>query len=98
MLAAAGDVDRAMAALHRSRLEAILEIHALLSPAQREELVRIRAEERAWRRGGGCAADLDASCPDAAPGVAALRCLADHFDALSAACRGMLEHLGDPRP
>jgi len=95
VLATAGEVDRAMAALHRSRLEAILEIHALLTPTQREELVRIRSEERPWRRSGGCAADLDASCPDAAPGAAQLRCLADHFDGLSRGCRATLERLRD---
>lgn len=35
--------------LHKNRLKAILDIRALLTPAQREELLKIRQEERAAR-------------------------------------------------
>lgn len=91
--AAAAEVDRSLAALHQSRLEAILDIHALLTPAQREELVRIRAEESRRGRHAGCAADLADSCPDAAAGPAQLRCLADRFDALSPGCRASIQRL-----
>jgi Spy/CpxP family protein refolding chaperone len=35
--------------LHKNRLKAILDIRALLTPAQREELLKIREEERAQR-------------------------------------------------
>jgi Spy/CpxP family protein refolding chaperone len=92
VLEAASTVDAAMASLHRNRLEAILEIHALLTPAQREELVRIREERRARRR--GCAADLASLCAEAEPGAATLRCLADRYDALADSCREAIERLG----
>jgi Spy/CpxP family protein refolding chaperone len=35
--------------LHKNRLQAIMEIRALLTPAQREELLRVRDEEHAKR-------------------------------------------------
>jgi Spy/CpxP family protein refolding chaperone len=93
VMAAASAVDAAMASLHRNRLEALLQIHALLSPAQREELVRIR-EERGTRR-RGCAGDVAEHCADAAPGAAALRCLADRYDSLTDGCRKTVERLGE---
>jgi Spy/CpxP family protein refolding chaperone len=92
VLEAASAVDAAMAGLHRNRLEAILEIHALLTPAQREELVRIREERRARRR--GCASDLASLCAQAPPGADALRCLADRYATLSDSCRETIERLG----
>jgi Spy/CpxP family protein refolding chaperone len=95
VLEAASAVDVAMASLHRNRLEALLEIHALLTPAQREELVRIREERGARRR--GCAADVASHCAAAAPGEAALRCLADRYASLSESCRGTIERLGKER-
>ena len=96
VMAAASAVDAAMASLHRNRLEAILEIHALLTPAQREELVRIREEHGERRR--GCAADVASLCADVAPGADALRCLADRYASLSDGCRGTIERLGrEPR-
>ncbi len=95
----AARVDALKAEAHRDRLDAVLRIHALLTPAQRQELVRIH-EEHGPRRRYGCEADLAALCPDAPPGPEALGCLADHFDALSEACRrslGRLSGEGPPR-
>jgi hypothetical protein len=84
-----------MASLHRNRLDALLQIHALLSPAQREELVKIREEEWGGRRGRGCAADVDALCADAARGAPTLRCLAERFESLSPGCRRAVDRLGE---
>ena len=39
--------------LHKNRLQAIMEIRALLTPAQRTELLRVRDEERAEREREG---------------------------------------------
>lgn len=82
------------------RLEAILEIRALLTAAQREELVRILEERRearrqAPRRGpwAHCADDLATLCPEAeAQGPPArLACLAERWNQLSAPCRKALD-------
>jgi Spy/CpxP family protein refolding chaperone len=94
VMAAAAQVDAAMANLHHNRLEAILAIHALLTPAQREELVKIR-EERGGRGRRGCADDVAAHCADAAPGAAALRCLAERYESLTEGCRATIERLGE---
>jgi Spy/CpxP family protein refolding chaperone len=94
----AARLDALKAEAHRNRLDAILRIHALLTPAQRQELVRLR-EERGPRHRRGCAADLAALCPDAQPGPDAWRCLADRFEALSDTCRASLDRLaGDDPP
>jgi Spy/CpxP family protein refolding chaperone len=93
----------AMAALyaetHRNRLIATLRIHERLTPEQREELVRIRTEEgppRRFHSRGVCRADLHERCPDAAePGSAALRCLAEHWDALAEDCQRALARVGE---
>ena len=91
VLAQADQLDALYARKHRSRLEAVLQIHELLTPEQRAELVKLREQERPWKRGRGplgrCSADLRAHCADAPDGAAALRCLADRWDALSAKCR-----------
>jgi Spy/CpxP family protein refolding chaperone len=78
--------------LHKNRLRAILRIRATLTPEQREELIRIRDEERPdWRRHhgplGACSRDLRALCADAGSGQAAIACLHDHWADLSERCR-----------
>lgn len=91
VMAQADELDALYARMHRNRLEAVLRIHELLTPEQRAELVRIREQERPWKRGRGplgrCSGDLRAHCADAADGAAAFRCLADRWDALSEKCR-----------
>lgn len=86
---------------HRSRLDAILRIHELLTPEQRAALVAIREEERPWRRGRGplgrCSRDLREVCGDAPDGPDALRCLADRWNGVSDACRAAVtESRGEP--
>lgn len=89
--AQADALDALHARAHRNRLETVLRIHELLTPAQRQALVGIRERERPWRRGRGplgrCSADLRKLCADAPDGAAALRCLADSWDAVSDSCR-----------
>jgi Spy/CpxP family protein refolding chaperone len=82
----------------KNRLRATLQIRTLLTPEQREELIRMREEfGPRGRRGplGGCQADLRGVCRDAELGRAALQCLSQHWDELSEECRSMLE--GKPR-
>lgn len=93
IVAQADAFDALKARAHRDRLETILRIHELLTPAQRQALVEIRERERPAERGRGrgplgrCSADLRAHCADAPDGPAALRCLADRWQALSPPCR-----------
>lgn len=90
VLAQAEILDALRSRSHRSRLDAILRIHELLTPEQRAALVAIRAAERPWGRGrgplGGCSRDLRAVCADAPDGPDALRCLADRWEQLSETC------------
>jgi Spy/CpxP family protein refolding chaperone len=82
----------------QNRLGAIMRIRALLTPEQRTELIQILKEEgppHGHRGPHGCRRDLAELCPDAAEGPAALRCLGDHWDSLSPACRAMF---GDRHP
>jgi Spy/CpxP family protein refolding chaperone len=91
VMAQADALDALHARAHRNRLESMLRIHELLTPAQRAALVEIRERERPWRRGRGplgrCSADLRSLCADAPDGAGALRCLADRWDAVSEPCR-----------
>jgi Spy/CpxP family protein refolding chaperone len=84
-------IDAIDARERRQRLEAMLRIHELLTPEQRAALVEIRRQERPWKRGRGplgrCSVELRTQCADAPDGPAALRCLADRWDALSEKCR-----------
>jgi Spy/CpxP family protein refolding chaperone len=87
--------------LHKHRLGAMLEIHALLTPEQREELVRIREEfmsRRFDRLFDACDEDLAAYCSQAEGPRASAECLLDHSDELSAECRDAMEEMPRRRP
>jgi len=78
----------------KNRLRATLRIRALLTPEQRQELVRIRGEGRGRKmsaRMGACRADVTRICPDAQPGRASLQCLSEHWDELSKECQSAFE-------
>jgi Spy/CpxP family protein refolding chaperone len=82
----------------KNRLRAMIRIRGLLTPEQREELMRMREElGPRGRRGplGGCQKDLRGVCREAELGRPALQCLSQHWDELSEECRSMLE--GKPR-
>jgi Spy/CpxP family protein refolding chaperone len=81
---------------HKNRLEAMLAIRALLTPEQRDQLVRSHEEGRGrWKhhRGplGACSTDAKGLCAGAEGGRARLSCLAERYDALSSPCREALE-------
>lgn len=90
VMAEAGAMGGLETEIHKNHLKAIMDIRALLTPAQRAELLRIREEGGWWRRHRICAQDLDAQCPDAT-GRAALACLEKSWDQLSPPCRGEFE-------
>jgi len=78
----------------KNRLRAMLQIRALLTPGQREELVRIREASGPRKRRGplrGCRSDLQQACPEAEAGRASFQCLSEHWDELSSECRDSLE-------
>ncbi len=76
--------------MHKHRLGTMLEIRALLTPEQREELVRIREQSRGrWRHAllEACEADLAAVCPDAEERSSRRQCLHEHREELSTGCQ-----------
>jgi Spy/CpxP family protein refolding chaperone len=92
-------------AIRKQRLQTMLRIRALLTPAQRQELMRLQETWRARRRPDimqACQAESIEICPDAAPGHPPLACLEEHMAELSVACRtaiqGRKEITGNPEP
>ena len=85
----------------KNRLQAMLHIRTLLTPAQRQELTELQGELSTRRRFDGlqaCQADRANLCPDAASGRARLQCLRDHLEELSEACRAAIQtRRGDGR-
>lgn len=102
VVAQAEAVAAVEAEIHKNRLRAILQIRHLLSPEQRQELLRLRDEktphgERRGRKHRGCSQDLGDHCPDARAGRSALACLDEHWGELSASCRSVFE-VSEPGP
>jgi Heavy-metal resistance len=81
-------------AARKQRLQVMLRIRALLTPAQRQELIRIQETLHTRRRSDfmpACQAESTNFCPDAAPGRPHLECLYEHMADLSEACRTALQ-------
>lgn len=84
----------------KNRLQAMLRIRALLTPAQRQELIQRQGEARGRRRLDlmpECQTDSANLCPSAAPGHARRQCLHDHMQDLSEPCRAVLQTREDVR-
>jgi hypothetical protein len=80
-------------AILKQRLQVMLRIRALLTPAQRQELMRLQEAWQARRRPEimqACQAESIELCPDAAPGRPHFACLEEHMAELSMACRTAL--------
>ena len=88
----------------QNRLQAMLQIRALLTPEQRQEIIQLRKEDHphGWRRGRrrgrrrgqafrACQENAAQLCPDAAPGRSSIQCLNDNWDALSDECHAFFE-------
>ena len=84
----------------KNRLTAMLQIRALLTPAQRQTLTELRREDRPPRRdrrGKGrwrvdvCRQEISTHCPDAEPGRASLQCLLDNWEKLAEDCQSFLD-------
>jgi len=76
--------------MHKHRLGTMLEIRALLTPEQREEMTRLRDESRGrWKHAlrEACQDDLETLCPDAVDRWSRKQCLRDQGENVSAACR-----------
>jgi Spy/CpxP family protein refolding chaperone len=88
-------------AARKQRLQVMLRIRALLTPAQRQELVRLQEAWHTHRRPyilQACQTESTDLCSDAAPGRPYLACLHDHLAELSEACRSALQgRRGDGR-
>src|SRR5215510_3266165 len=81
-------------AARKQRLQVMLRIRALLTPAQRQELIRIQETLHTRRRSdfmSACQAESTNFCPDTAPGRPHLECLYEHMADLSAACRTAIQ-------
>lgn len=86
-------------AARKNRLQAMLRIRALLTPAQRQELIQMQSGLRGRRRPDltpECQADSVTLCPTAT-WRARLQCLYDHLQELSEACRAALQTREDER-
>jgi periplasmic protein CpxP/Spy len=88
-------------AARKQRLQVMLRIRALLTPAQRQELVQLQEAWHTRRRSDSlqaCQTESTDLCSDAAQGRPHLACLHDHMAELSEACRGALQgRRGDGR-
>lgn len=85
----------------KNRLQAMLQIRAILTPAQRQELVRLQGELATRGRSEGlhaCQDDSAKLCSDATPGRVRLQCLRDHLEALSETCRAVIQRPRGERP
>jgi len=85
----------------KNRLQAMLGIRALLTPAQRQELIRLQGESATRGRFDSlqaCQADSANLCPDATSGRARLQCLYEHRQELSEPCRAALQTRRGDRP
>jgi Spy/CpxP family protein refolding chaperone len=81
-------------AIRQQRLQAMLRIRALLTPAQRQELMRLQEAWQTRRRPDilqACQSESTDLCPDAAQGRPHLECLHEHMAELSEACRTALQ-------
>jgi Spy/CpxP family protein refolding chaperone len=80
--------------MHKHRLGTMLEIRALLTPEQREQMTRLREDSRGhWKHAlmEGCEADLEALCPEADDRWSRKQCLKEQRENVSAECRDALE-------
>jgi Spy/CpxP family protein refolding chaperone len=88
-------------AVRQQRLQAMLRIRALLTPAQRQELMRLQEAWHTRRRLAimqACQAESTDLCPDATHGRPHLACLHEHMAELSEACRTAIQgRRGDRR-
>ena len=81
-------------ASRKQRLQAMLRIRALLTPAQRQELMHLQETWHTRRRPAlmqACQAESTELCPEAAPGRPHLECLYEHMAELSEACRTAIQ-------
>jgi periplasmic protein CpxP/Spy len=88
-------------AARKQRLQVMLRIRALLTPAQRQELMRLQETWHTRQRPDimqACQAESSDLCPDATPGRLHLECLQEHMAELSEACRTAIQgRRGDGR-
>jgi Spy/CpxP family protein refolding chaperone len=88
-------------AARKQRLQVMLQIRALLTPAQRQELVRLQEAWNTRRRAEimpACKAESTDLCPEAAPGRPQLACLYERMAELTETCRTALQgRKGDSR-
>jgi len=80
--------------MHKHRLGTMLEIRALLTPEQREEMTRLREASRGhWKHAllEACEADLETLCPEAEDRWSRKQCLREQREKVSTACRDALK-------
>jgi Spy/CpxP family protein refolding chaperone len=80
--------------MQRHRLGTMLEIRALLTPEQREEMTRLREDSRGrWRHAllEECESDLEALCPEADDRWSRKQCLKEQREEVSPTCRDAIK-------
>ena len=88
VLARADELHRLKGKLRRIRLKSMLQIKALLTPAQRQQLKQLR-QSRFKALRAACKADAETLCAGV-KGRRKGRCLMGSFDRLSTSCRSAL--------
>ena len=87
--------------LHKHRLAAMLEIRSALTPEQREQLAELREEERGRHLepvAEACREDALRLCSDAEGRFERRRCMREHRDEVSNACREAFQDLRRDSP
>jgi Spy/CpxP family protein refolding chaperone len=87
--------------LHKHRLAAMLEIRSALTPEQREQLAELREQDRSRHFepvADACRGDALRLCSDAEGRFERMRCMREHRDEVSDACREAFQDLRRDRP
>ena len=87
--------------LHKHRLAAMLEIRAALTPEQREQLAELRQEARGRHLeplADACQDEVEGLCSAAEGRFERMRCMREHRDEFSDACREAFQDRRRDRP
>lgn len=101
VMALADRIGGVETSVHKQRLAAMLEIRSVLTPEQRAQLVELRKEERGRHMeplAEACREDVERLCSEVDSRFERRRCMREHRDEVSDACREAFEDLRGDRP
>ncbi len=83
------ELSSLQSALWKTRLRAMMQMRALLTPLQREQLVQLQQRESS-EAAGACRTDVRSLCPNAIDMRTSISCLIERRDEISDGCRERL--------